>query len=37
MTFKPIRSRGEQHRIGEDKGPLLAFEHVAKSMESCAR
>ncbi len=31
MTFKPIRSRGEQHRIGEDKGPLLAFEHVAKS------
>ena len=31
MTFKPTRSRGDQHRIGEDRGPLLAFEHVAKS------
>jgi polar amino acid transport system ATP-binding protein len=30
MIFKPAKTGG-RHRIGEDKGPLLAFEHVTKS------
>ena len=30
MIFKHAKAGG-RHRIGEDKGPLLAFEHVSKS------